>query len=153
ADIYLPSLENPPFLAQSIGYVVTHLALVMRTDRELVSLNSSLRTAIAAIDGSVVVLDMQPMGARVASSLAARRQILIVLALFSIAALVLAGAGLYGVLAYLVNQQIPEIGIRMALGAGKQDILRMVLGRGLLLTCAGLGAGTVISLAATRMIS
>ena len=75
------------------------------------------------------------------------------LGVLGILALLLAAVGLYSIMAYAVSQRTQEIGIRMALGAGVRDVLRMVLGRGMALTAAGLAAGSVAALATTRLLA
>jgi len=88
-----------------------------------------------------------------AASLAERRFSMLLMALFAGVALVLASVGIYGVVSYAVTQRAREFGVRMALGAGRRDILRLVLGQGMVLTLLGLGLGLAGSLAATRFLA
>jgi putative ABC transport system permease protein len=81
-----------------------------------------------------------------------RRFTMTLLAIFASGAVFLSGVGLFGLLAFLVSQWTHDIGIRLALGARSQDILRLVLGRAMLLTSLGIGAGIVVSLALARSI-
>jgi putative ABC transport system permease protein len=146
-DVYLPFRENP------FRYVPTRVALVLKTELNDGALAASLRSAIASLDRSVAVADVRSMGSIVEESAAPRWFNLLVLSTFAVTAIVLAASGLYGILSYLVNQRSAEIGIRMALGAGKLAVLRMVIGRGAALACAGIVLGTVGSLAATHLLS
>jgi len=93
------------------------------------------------------------MDSIVADSLAPRRFAMMVLGFFAFTALLLAAIGIYGVMAYFVNQRVREIGIRMALGARRADVLKVVVSRGMSLALAGVVVGIVASLAMTRLIS
>ncbi len=88
----------------------------------------------------------------VCDSVAATRSIATVLVLFAIAALALAALGLHGVLAFFVSQRVHEIGIRVALGAGRAQVLRLVMTRGMTLVAVGVFLGTVVSIGATRLV-
>src|SRR5205807_1133235 len=101
----------------------------------------------------VAVSDIRSMGSHVTDSVAPKRFNLILLVFFAAAAIVLAAAGLYGILSYLVSQRTAEIGIRMAIGAAKKDVIRMVLGRGFVLACSGIVLGTAASFLAAQVMS
>ena len=93
------------------------------------------------------------MDASVAASIATKRFVMILLSCFAALALLLASVGIYGVLSYLVGGRTQEIGVRMALGAQRFDVLRMILGDGARMTLLGIGIGVVIALALTRLMS
>ena len=88
-----------------------------------------------------------------ATATAAPRFRTVLLVVFAVVALLLAIAGVYGVMAYTVNQRVPEIGLRIALGASPADVIRLVLREGALLVVIGLVAGAALSYAGTRFIS
>jgi ABC-type antimicrobial peptide transport system permease subunit len=93
------------------------------------------------------------MNQRVAESLARRRFTAVLLTMFAGFALALATIGIYGVMAYLVNQGTREIGIRMALGANQRTVLRLVVKQGMMLALAGVGIGVVAALVFSRLVS
>jgi putative ABC transport system permease protein len=95
---------------------------------------------------------VRTMNEVVSKSLADRRFALVVLALFAGVALLLASIGIYGVMAYTFSQRTHEIGIRVALGAQRNDILRMALGEGVILVAVGLGVGLIGALVVTRFL-
>jgi ABC-type antimicrobial peptide transport system permease subunit len=93
------------------------------------------------------------MEKNIANSLAARRLTMTLLGFFAMLALLLASLGLYGVMALSVTQRTRELGIRMALGAARADVFRLVLGQGVALVSIGIGAGLVGAIAASRALS
>jgi putative ABC transport system permease protein len=104
------------------------------------------------LDRDIVLSDVRTMDDAVAISVAARRSDTTVLGLFAAVALALAALGLYGVLAFIVTQRVREIGIRVALGASGGSVLRLVIGRGMILVGAGLVLGTAGAVGATRLV-
>ena len=107
---------------------------------------------VAEIDRGMPIFDVRPLAARVGDSLAARRYSMVGLAGFGLAGLLLAAIGLYGVIACSVRQRTREIGIRIALGAQRRDVFRMVVGQGLLLTGAGVLVGSLSAFWLTRFL-
>jgi putative ABC transport system permease protein len=112
-----------------------------------------VREAIGRIDSRLVLTEVQPMTALVERSEAGTRFSLMLIAVFAAIAAVLAAVGLYGVLASVVRQRTAEIGVRMALGAEPGLVFRSMIGYGLRLSAAGVGAGLVASLALTRVMN
>ena len=123
-----------------------NMNLLVKTATDPHSMVSAVRAQIAAIDPDQPVTNVQTVDELMDTSRAQPRFILLVLGLFSAAALVLAIIGIYGVLAYSVAQRSQELGIRLALGAEKSDIIQLVLKQGLTLTLVGIGIGLVTAL-------
>jgi putative ABC transport system permease protein len=129
------------------------MTLVVRTEDNPVSYISAIRNQVKAVDKDLPVYDVRTMEQLRERSAAPHRFQMLLLGSFAAAALLLATVGLYGVMSYAVTQRTNEIGIRMALGAGKRDILRMVLGDGLKLAVIGVAIGLAGSLALTRTLT
>ncbi len=146
-DVYLPFREN------QFRNVPTRVALVIKSGLDLSLLGPGIRQAVASIDRSISVADIRPLDSFVDDVTVTRRFILILVSLFATAALVLAAAGLYGLLSYVVGQRTGEIGVRMALGASRLQILREVLAQGVRLAGTGTLIGLFASLALARLMS
>ncbi len=127
-------------------------SLVVRTKGSPLALADSIRKQILALDPDQSVSNIRTMEQAISGSLSARRLTLTLLGLFAALALGLAVIGLYGVMAYTVAQRAHEIGIRMALGAQRTDVLRLILRHGLALTSLGVALGLIGALALTRVL-
>lgn len=128
------------------------LEMVVRSSRPPASLIPEVRAALASYDPSLPTGDYYELDRLVDNAVGPRRLITRLLGFFSGLALFLAAIGLYGVMAYAVTQRRQEIGIRMAIGAQRSDILQMIMQSGLKLVAVGLGAGLLGSLALTRVL-
>ena len=150
ADIYLPLRQMPkdgvPWLRNSAYWVV-------KTSSEAVGLERLLRDAIQNVDPNVAVGAVRPMSEAVAAALGARRFSLLLIGSFAAAALFLAAAGLYAVISYGIQQRNREIGVRLALGATRATILRMIFKEGAVLLVAGIIAGFAIAFALARLVA
>jgi predicted permease len=120
---------------------------------EVSPLVGSVRSAVQTYNNQNVVSDVRTLDEVIAESLAQRRFSMIVLGTFAAVALLLASLGIYGVISYLVGQRTHELGIRLALGAARMDILRLVLGHGLKMAIAGIVVGLIAAVALTRLMS
>jgi putative ABC transport system permease protein len=130
-----------------------NMNLLIRTAADPHAMVAAVRAQISALDSDQPVTNIQTVDELMDGSRAQPRFVLLLLALFSAAALVLAIIGIYGVLAYTVAQRRQELGIRLALGAEKSDILRLVVGQGLTLTMAGIAIGLVAALAMSWLMA
>ncbi|HEV2686995.1 MAG TPA: FtsX-like permease family protein, partial [Bryobacteraceae bacterium] len=144
-ELYIPLRQGANF-----GLRIAYAVLRTRGDPE--KMMSAARGVIRDIDSSLPVASMRTMDEVLSSAQARPRFLTMLLTMFSSVALVLAAVGIYGVISYSVAQRTGEFGIRMAMGASPRDVLRMVLGQGLLLGCIGVAVGAAGALALTRLI-
>jgi predicted permease len=144
ATLYVPLAQTP---------VHRGVSLVVRTGSNRVNLVSAVTDAVHQVDSEEPVVDVMTMDEILSGSVAQQRFNMLLLATFAGLALFLAAVGIYGVLSYAVKRRLQEIGIRMALGAARGDVLRMILGQGLRLAFMGVCIGLVASLGLTRFLT
>ncbi len=125
----------------------------IRTDGDPGSIASTVRQVVAKSRSELLINQMQPMDQLVFAAQAQTRFSLLLLGVFSVIAALLAGVGLYGVLATVVRQRTAEIGLRMALGAAPSGIFRLMVGKGLRLSILGIGIGLLAAVALTRVLA
>ena len=125
----------------------------IRTDGDPARLSSDIRSAIKTFNPQLLVTEFQPMDALVEKAQAGTRFSLLLIGIFAVIAALLAGVGLYGVLATIVRQRTAEIGVRMTLGARPTAIFHLIVGQGLRLTALGILAGLVAAFAMTRAMT
>lgn len=143
-EFYIPFAQDPD----------RRMNIVVRTENEkLAGVENSVRNAILEIDKDVYVPKIEPLQNLVGTTLAQPRFNMMLLGTFAAVAMILAAVGIYGVITYNVAQRTREIGIRMALGAQKIDMLRMILRQSLAIVGVGLCAGIICSLAMTRLMT
>ena len=149
AQMYVPFRGAVDTQIEGIGGA----SVVMRADTEIgPSFFTSIRDVVQGQNKQNVISEAQTMNEVISESLAQRRFAMIVLAVFAAAALLLASLGIYGVISYMVGQRTQELGIRVALGATRRDIMRLVLGHGLKMALAGVAVGLVAAFGLTRLI-
>jgi ABC-type antimicrobial peptide transport system permease subunit len=127
--------------------------VLVRSESSAASIAGALREAVRGIDPNLPVASVRTMEELLDGTLSPRRFQMVLLGGFATVALTLAAIGLFGVMAYLVAQRTREIGIRMALGAERAQIFKLVLGHGMLLTGIGIAAGVGGALALSRVMS
>jgi putative ABC transport system permease protein len=154
-DTRMYGLANPSRLEiyRPLGQVAPDaMALIVKSRIEPTALTSSIRTVVASIDRNQPITRIVTMDQLVQDSVGSRRVTLILLGLFSALALVLAGIGIYGVISYSVAQRTQEIGIRMALGARREDVIKMILLQGARIASAGVVIGMIAAFGLTRYL-
>jgi predicted permease len=129
------------------------VAVVLRTEGDPTAVMGSVRRAVEEIDPREVVYNVQTMDEVVSNSFAVRRLAMILLGVFASLALLLACVGIYGVISYLTGQRTHEIGVRMALGAQRSNVLKLVMGHGARMALIGVAIGIVSALGLTRLMA
>jgi predicted permease len=150
AQVYLPFMQMPDDMMISTP---ANSAIVMRSAPGAPAAFAAVRRALREISPDLEVSGAETMHDVVAESLAARRFSMILLGCFALLALALASIGIYGVTSYLVGRKTHEIGLRIALGAGRMDVLRLILRQGFRTAILGAGAGLVAAWGLTRLMS
>lgn len=148
--------ENPtadPDLFLPFADRNAQIALAVRASADPAALVAPLRAVIRDVDPSIPVYSVATMDALIGGQTAQSRFTMWLMGVFASVALALAGMGIYGVMSYLVAQRTREIGIRLALGAAKPDILRLVVGNGARLIAAGVLIGTAAAFALQRLVA
>jgi predicted permease len=147
-ELYLLNDQLPA----NVGYAYNQMNIVTRSTLPLSALNPEYRRAVRELDPSLPLIKMRSMEDVIDASVARPRFLTLLLGVFAGLALVLAAIGTYGILSYLVAERHQEIGIRMALGADRGEILRSVLTRGLILSGIGLVIGLAAAAGLTRVL-
>jgi putative ABC transport system permease protein len=160
ANAKLSGLEAPtdpaiyiPFEQNTWPNALRTCSLVVRTDGDPNNYRAAIRQALGSVDPSLPVTQLRTMDEIIADSLSQRRFNTALLLVFAMVAALLAAVGVYGVMSYLVTQRTHELGVRMALGARRGDILRLVAADGAKLAAVGVAAGVALALALTRLMS
>jgi putative ABC transport system permease protein len=143
--VYVPLPQN------TVPTAIRSVTLVARAGGDPSGLPAALRAALRSVDGEQALFQIRPLSEVISDSLGRPRFNSLLMVIFAALAGVLAAVGVYGVMAYSVAQRRQEIGIRLALGARPRNVLTMILGQGLRLGAAGVGAGLVAALALTRV--
>ena len=150
SGLYIPCMQMPDAF---VAMAPSGSTVLIRFDGRSADLLDSIRRVSAQMSNQQVIYGAQTMDSLISDSLASRRFSMILLAVFAALALLLASVGIYGVTSCVVGQRAQEIGIRMALGAQRGDILYLILGRGGKLAGAGVVAGLAAALGLTRLMA
>ncbi|MGA9055818.1 MAG: ABC transporter permease [Terriglobia bacterium] len=150
AQLYHPFMQLP---GDALALSPLGMGVLVRSEGAATSLFTSLRHTNELMNKEQVIYSAQTMNEVIAGSLATRQFSMILLGSFALLALVLASVGIYGVLAYLVGQRTHEIGIRLALGASRYDVLRLVVGQGAKMALLGVALGLAAAMGLTRLMS
>ena len=142
-QLYLPYLQNPSSI----------MHLIVRTSSDPMPWAAAVRREVYAVDNDQPVFDVKTMDEVAAESFSRPRVLTFLLGTFAALALVLAAAGIYGVMSYSITQRTHEIGIHMALGAGQRDVLKLIVRQGMTLTLTGVAVGLIAAFAVTRVMS
>jgi predicted permease len=147
---YVPHAQWPRSLGTANA--IRAMTVVARTSGDPSSLAGPMREVIRRLDPNLPVAEVRAMTDVVGAAMSAPRFTAVLLSIFGALALTLSAIGIYGVLSYVVSRRTREIGIRVAIGAGRPAVLRMVLGGGLMLAGAGVGLGLVLAFFTTRLL-
>ena len=157
-DVRHASLTEEPVPTAFIDYRQDleswpRMAFVLKTSAEPTSLSSAVRTSLVSIDPRQPVYAVEPMDKLLSTDVAPRRFVLLLVGSLALVALALAAVGIYSIISFSVSERTREIGIRMALGAKRGDVLRMVLGQGMVVALVGIFAGLTLALTLTRLLT
>jgi predicted permease len=154
-EMYLPALQNRAFLGESdaaIGSHMRYITLVVRGSGDPAQLAPAVKQTVWSFDRRLPISDILTMERVVADATAQPRFEMLLFALFAAIALILAVVGIYGVMSYSVSRRTREIGIRMALGAGRVEVLRMVIEQAMKQALAGVVAGIAGALLLSQLM-
>jgi len=150
AETYYHYLQVPP---EWMNFVEGTMTIVLRTQTDPAWMVAAARNEVQRLDKNQPVFNVKTVEEMLHSSVAQPRFRTLLMGIFAGVAMLLAGTGLYGVIAYSVSQRISEIGVRIALGAQKSDVLKLIVGHGAQLAGIGIGIGLVAAVGLTRIIS
>jgi len=150
SELYIPCMQMPD---DFVAMAPSGSGVVVRSNQASAGLADAVRRVSGEMSNQQVIFGMQTMDSLIARSLASRQFLMILLVVFASLALVLASVGIYGVISYAVAQRVHEIGLRMALGARRFDILSLILSRGGKLALTGIVLGMAAAAGLTRLMS
>jgi predicted permease len=149
-EFYLPIAQLPP---QAWDWIQRTMYVVVRTDMAPDAMTNAIRSAVSAVAPGVPTFNLRTMEQRLGESLATARFNTLLLALLGAIGLLLAAVGIYGVIAYFVSRRTQEIGVRMALGATRRDVVRLVLRQAAGPIALGIAVGVAASAIAMQVLS
>lgn len=155
-EVYVPALQTPEFMGEASGLAgphMTYLTVVIRARQNPTSLVPEVRHVVQSFNRALPISQIQTMDEAVGLATAQPRFEMWLLASFGALAMILAAVGIYGVMNYAVSQRTREIGIRMSLGAGRSEILQMVMSQGMRQAIAGILAGIAAAVLLSRLMA
>ena len=155
SDARRQSLDRPPRPAVYLPYsqfVLPYMGAVVRTDQGAAATASAVKAAVAQVDPDLPIGDVKTIEQIIDDSTGQPRFRSFLIASFAGLALLLAAVGVYGLISFTVTQRVPEIGVRLALGANPWQVFSLVIGQGLRLAAIGVALGLVVAVAATRLV-
>ena len=141
--LYLPYRQAP----------LSYSYIIVRAVSDPINLTAAVRSKLAGVDPGQPIFEVNTLERVITNSVVGLAYVAALMAIIGVIALVLSSVGVYGIISYSVTERTHEIGVRMALGAGRTDVLRMVVGRGVALTVIGLGIGLPLSILLARLLS
>ena len=151
-EVFLPYLQNRDYL-ETPSAPFAYVTLVVRSSSDPAAAATAVRAAVHSLDKNVPVSEVQTMERVVAESTSQSRFYVVLLGAFAVVAVLLAGVGIYGVMSYSVSRRAREIGIRMALGAERRQVMSLMIGQGMLAAWLGLAVGLLAALGLTRLLA
>jgi predicted permease len=149
AQVYYPFAQLPDRFVRRWSEL---MSIAVRTGVAPLNIVEPLRRAVRGTTGDQVVYEVRTMEELASGTMARQRFLLLLFSIFGVLALLLASIGIYGVLAYLTSRRVPEIGVRMALGASAAQVMQLVLGQSLVMVGIGVAVGSVAAFAAGRVL-
>jgi putative ABC transport system permease protein len=150
--MYLPAAQLPDAILR-LGTTVIPLVWIVRTTAHPLALAPSVQREFLAVDGQLAIAHVRTLEQAIGESIARQSFNMLLLTIFGAIAVLLAAIGIYGLMSYSVEQGTHEIGVRLALGAARRDILTLVVGRGMRLAAVGVVVGAIAAVGATRVLS
>ncbi len=151
-EVYIPFQQSRSFMS-STSRAFTSMTLVARTSVDAETVIPAITREVRSLDGNVPISNIVSMEHVIGDAIWQQRFNTQLIGLFAFAALMLAAVGLYGVMSYSVIQRKQEVGLRLALGAQRRDVVRLIVGSGMKLVLVGVASGLIVSFALTRLMS
>lgn len=151
-EVYLPFLQSKSYVEET-GRATSYMTIAIRTTTDPLTLTTAAQNAVWSLDKNLPVSNVASLEQVIADAVLQPRFNLLLIGIFAAVALLLSAVGLYGVIAYFVTERTREIGIRLALGAQTGDVMKIVVGQGVLLSLIGIAIGIAAAFALARVVA